>query len=234
MRDDTNIMMDYENEVSKSDRNRRKLNRCLKNTLLNPKYLFAHKKKIFSFLLLLIIAVTVMISYTKDGDDSMILGDSADRITKTEMQDEELLDIEKIVVDISGEVKNPGVVFLDQGSRIYEAIEKAGGLSDDADLTYINQAEVISDGDKIYIPKKNSKEDRSEAEHTELPINNVKININTADIVKLQEINGIGPSTAEKIVNYRRKDPFRKIEDIKNVDGIGEKTFENLKDHICV
>ena len=81
---------------------------------------------------------------------------------------------------------------------------------------------------------RNIGEDGREAEYTELPLNNDKININTADLVKLQEINGVGPSTAEKIINYRQKERFRKIEDIKNVDGIGEKTFEKLKDHICV
>lgn len=234
MRDDTNIMMDHIDEVPENDRNRRRMHRCLKNTLLNRRYLYAHKKMIFSFLVLLIVAVAVIISYSKEGGDSLPSGDSSSEITEIQTQDEESRDIAKIVVDISGAVKNPGVIFLDEGSRIYEAIEKAGGLADGADLTYINQAEIISDGEKIHVPKRNIDEDGREAEYTELPLNNDKININTADLVKLQEINGVGPSTAEKIINYRQKEHFRKIEDIKNVDGIGEKTFEKLKDHICV
>lgn len=176
MRDDTNIMMDHIDEVPENDRNRRRMHRCLKNTLLNRRYLYAHKKMIFSFLVLLIVAVAVIISYSKEGGDSLPSGDSSSEITEIQTQDEESRDIAKIVVDISGAVKNPGVIFLDEGSRIYEAIEKAGGLADGADLTYINQAEIISDGEKIHVPKRNIGEDGREAEYTELPLNNDKIN----------------------------------------------------------
>jgi competence protein ComEA len=135
----------------------------------------------------------------------------------------------EIIVDVDGSVQKPGIVKLPQNSRIYEAIDAAGGLRSTADTSSVNLAAVMTDGEKIYIP------DKSEA--AAIPALKAKslININTADSLTLQKISGRGPSTAEKIIEHRTQyGKFRKIEDIKNVSGIGDKTFEKFKTQICV
>ena len=141
----------------------------------------------------------------------------------------------EVMVHISGAVKNPGIIKLDSSKRVVDALEKAGGATDDADLDRINLAAKLHDEEKIYIPKIG-----------ELPKNEIaplmssgsgantseKININTADSAELQKIPGVGAKTAEKIINYRTQNSFSSIEDIKNVDGIGDKKFESIKDYI--
>lgn len=151
-------------------------------------------------------------------------------------------EITMIVVDISGAVIKPSVVELPEGSRVYEAIEKAGGLSKDADTTILNQAEMLTDGQKVYIPtqqeineiagKGNSAmilPSTMNTKHPEL------ININTASTEMLQQLSGIGPATADKIISYRNENgKFNQIEDIKNVSGIGEKTYDKFKNKITI
>lgn len=146
-----------------------------------------------------------------------------------------------IVIDVSGAVMNPTVIELPEGSRVYEAIEKAGGLTSDADITYINRAEVLSDGQKLYIPTKTELEDTQNNASSPQPLFQSNqlvqslININTADTQTLQQLTGIGPATADKIIAYRNENgKFKSIEDIKNVSGIGDKTFEKFKDQITV
>ena len=133
-------------------------------------------------------------------------------------------------------------------SRIKDAIESAGGLTDSADLSKINLAFIISDGQKIYIPNKNdpsdvktiSSDDGSAIisdNYTETLASSTseKININTATQTQLETIPGIGPSTALKIIDYRiNNQKFNKIDDIKNISGIGEAKFNKIKEYICV
>ena len=142
-----------------------------------------------------------------------------------------------IYVDVDGQVERPGVYELSSGSRVYEAIEKAGGLKSSADTSGINQAEPVKDGQKILIPKKGSDKAASRKTGGSAAKNEGqgKININTADSAELQTIVGIGPVTAEKIIDYRDQNGnFDKIEDIKNVSGIGDKTFEKMANDICI
>lgn len=150
-----------------------------------------------------------------------------------------------IYVDVGGEVNQPSVVELADGSRVTDAIAAAGGLTEKADLTDINRAAFVSDGEKIYIPSQESdpadgvvSADSGGAGNgsgSSGRSSDGKININTADSTQLQELNGVGPATAEKIIDYRKQNGrFQSIEDIKNVSGIGDKTYEKLKDHIRV
>jgi len=146
-----------------------------------------------------------------------------------------------IMVDIAGAVANPAVVELPEGSRIFEAIEKAGGLTKEADLRGTNQAEILTDGQKVYIPTvQELKESQSGAPSLNFTdqsgtSQSKRININTADSETLQQLTGVGPATAEKIINYRNENgKFKSIEDIKNVSGIGDKTFEKFRDKITV
>lgn len=141
-----------------------------------------------------------------------------------------------VFVDISGCVKKPGVYEVSAASRIFEVIELAGGVTPDADTSYINQAEPVSDGLKINVPDRNQTENGMTGETSSaLQDESGKININTADMTRLQDIPGVGPVTAEKIISYRENNGyFRSIDEIKNVSGIGDKTYEKIKDMICV
>ena len=150
----------------------------------------------------------------------------------------------EIIVHITGEVENEGIVKIEKDSRLVDVIEEAGGTTEEADLSKINLAYTVKDGQKIYIP--NIEENLEEEYITEdagdgvLPeennnIKKEKVNINTAKQTELETLNGIGPSTALKIINYRTENgEFKSIEDIKNVPGIGDSKFENIKEDICV
>ena len=138
---------------------------------------------------------------------------------------------QKIYVDISGQVENPGVYIVSDGTRLFEVIEKAGGLLKDAEMNQINRAEIVTDGQKIIIPAKG---EEIAVSGGGTPSGGL-ININTADSTALQEIPGVGPATAEKIIAYRTENGrFATKEDIKNVSGIGDKTYEKMKDKITV
>lgn len=148
---------------------------------------------------------------------------------------------EPIVVDVGGAVKNPQVVELEENSRVADAVSAAGGLKENADTAGINQAAFLTDGQKVYIPAKGenvsgSLLDGPQAGWPESGADNTgKISINRATSEELQTINGIGPATAEKILDYRSTNgAFKSIEELKNVSGIGDKTFEKLKEHITL
>lgn len=125
---------------------------------------------------------------------------------------------QNIKVEIKGEVLNEGVYELENYRTINDLLELAI-LKETADTSSINLNTTLHNGDVIYIPKKDE--------------NNVKISINTSDSKTLEIIPGIGPSTAERIINYRNENGlFQNIEDIKNVKGIGEKKYEKIKEFI--
>ena len=147
----------------------------------------------------------------------------------------------EITVYVSGQVKTPAVVTLDDNGnlRAVDAVNAVGGLTDFADTEMINLAEPLFDGQHIHIPAK-------EIIFQEIPAASSPnksatfaqgdlININTADETELQKIRGVGKVIAGRIVEYRNSNGFfEKIEDIKKVRGIGEKTFEKMKNSITV
>ncbi len=153
--------------------------------------------------------------------------------------EEKTASTDTVYVDVSGCIKTPGVYELPYGSRIFEAIEKAGGFTKHADRALINQAETITDGMKINVPDKRDTEENGSGE-VHVSGNGASdtgelININTAGSEELQQISGIGPVTAEKIIRYREENgAFGSVEDITNVSGIGEKTLEKMKPQITV
>ncbi len=141
----------------------------------------------------------------------------------------------QIYVDIGGQVKNPGVYTVKEGTRVFEVIEKAGGLTEDAFIEQINQAEAVTDGQKIVIPSSEDVQQSLMPQTASGKDSSGLVNINSADSQTLQEIPGVGPATAEKIIAYRTENGrFSSIEDLKNVSGIGDKTFEKMKDKITV
>ena len=140
-----------------------------------------------------------------------------------------------IVVEIKGEVLRPDVYELNEGSIVKELIEAAGGLTSEADISNINRAKEVKNHDLVIIRNIN---DMSNVEEHDNIIeieedNDGVISINDADLSKLKEIPGIGDVKANAIIMYReKKGGFKSIEELKNVDGIGEKTFEKIKDSI--
>ena len=143
-------------------------------------------------------------------------------------------------VDISGEVKLPGVYKVTSETRLFEVIDMAGGLKDDADVNSLNRAEKVSDGQKIIVKAYGDNSDESEGD-SGTPSSSGgnddsgKVNINIADLSTLQTITGIGPSKAQSIIDYREQNGyFTTIEEIMFVSGIGEKTFASIKDQIVV
>lgn len=156
---------------------------------------------------------------------------------------DEKIEEKDIIIHIAGAVQKQGIVKIKEGSRISDVIESAGGITEDADLSKINLAYSVKDGQKIYVPSVNDKEnintiteDLGENIIDNDNINKTsKVNINTASQTELETLNGIGPSTALKIINYRSENGnFKKIDDIKNVPGIGDSKFENIKNDICI
>lgn len=158
---------------------------------------------------------------------------------------ENIIEVEKeyIKIHIAGQVKNTGILELEQGARISDAIQKAGGITELASLDNVNLAYCLEDGQKLYIPSKEEKnieyitEENGEniIEDTKTSSANKTVNLNKADEDALQQIPGIGPSMAQKIIRYRTENgEFKSIEDLKNVSGIGDKKFESMRDYICV
>ena len=142
--------------------------------------------------------------------------------------------VKRIQIYIAGAVTNPGVYELDEGSRIKDALELAGGPSDGADMLRVNLAARLKDEQQIIVPKEGEMVDKQLVEGQNIGSDS-RININTADHAKLMELPGIGQVTANNIIAYRTEHGmFKSIEDIKNVTRIGEKTFERFKELITV
>lgn len=164
-----------------------------------------------------------------------IIFQDIDRKNTMKINNEEMSsDESKIGVYITGAVKNPGVYYLDKNSRVYQLLDICGGILENADISKLNLALKLNDSDKIDVPTK--KEESLEIENSleDIEEEDGKVNINEADIEELKTLNGIGESTAKKIINYREENRFETIEDIMNVPGIGESKFNNIKDDICV
>jgi competence protein ComEA len=138
--------------------------------------------------------------------------------------------VETIWVDVAGAIKNPGVYKLPKGARIISVIEASGGITSDADAEWINKnvnkAEVVSDGYKLYIPGKIAKADSTE----EFGVTGV-ISINSASITQLDELPGIGPATATKIISGR---PYIKLEDLVDRKIIGVNVWTQIKDKVSL
>lgn len=183
-----------------------------------------------------------LLTYEEKKEENLVMGEGTNN-------KEHNSETEKIIVHITGEVKNAGVIELEKGKRIIDAVNMAGGFTEEADAEKINLAYELADGVKIYIPNKSEIETTDAKEYITKSSgdnvimeeskmeqnNNSLININQASQTELETLPGIGPSTALKIVSYREENGnFSSIEDIKNVQGIGDAKFENIKELICI
>ena len=150
-------------------------------------------------------------------------------------QKEEAVEQDLITVDVKGAVKSPGIYDLPVGSRINDAIQKGGGLTDNADSKSINLAQRISDEALVYVPTKEeatSQEAQSNASSTK---ENKKVNLNKASLEELKQVKGLGAKRAQDIIDHRESNgKFKSVDDLKKVSGIGAKTIEKLKEYVTV
>ncbi len=170
----------------------------------------------------------VTISKTESKPESK----SKEKQSRDDNKDEKLY-----CVHVAGSVINPGVYRLKEGSRVIDAVNVAGGGSESADTGALNLAAKVFDGQKIYVPKKGEAPPPGEVLQgigTGLETGG-KINLNTATLEQLDSLPGVGQVTAAKIIEYRNKHgSFKRVDELKEIDGIGSKKFDQVKDRICV
>ncbi len=148
----------------------------------------------------------------------------------------------EVYVDVDGAVVRPGVYRLKDGARVSQAIDAAGGLTAEADVTGLNRASKITDGQKIYVPTVGEQQAAaavggadSAAVASGAGSSSGLVNINTASAAELQTLSGIGPSMAQSIIDERTQNgAFVSVDDLMRVSGIGEKKLAKIKDCICV
>ncbi|QUH26748.1 helix-hairpin-helix domain-containing protein [Serpentinicella alkaliphila] len=191
------------------------------------------KQVIIMFLVIIVISVFIK-GYLNEKKKIYILSTAVNQEIKKDVNDLESKSIAKqtIFVHIEGSVKNPGLYELDADSRMNDVVHAAGGLMDNADRKRINLAKRLVDEDFIYILAIGEELEDIESS---VSSNNSKgsININSASKQELESLVGIGPALADRIINYRNeKGKFNSIEELKNVNGIGEKKFNDIKGSI--
>lgn len=152
----------------------------------------------------------------------------------------------RVMVDVKGAVKKPGVYEVKNGMRVVDVIEMAGGMNQSADRKNINMALQLSDQQVVYVPIKGEVKDSNITSNvsnanqqattsTSSSGSSTVVNINSATKEELLTLNGVGDKKADQIINYRdEQGNFKSIEDLKNVQGIGDKIFEGLKDSVTV
>lgn len=199
---------------------------------INKKFVFSdisrwikeNKKSFYKIVLILIVLMCALVVKINNADAKEIAAE--DKTSKAQTG---------WYVDISGGVKSPGIYEVDSETRLFDVIKLAGGLADDADIDQINQAEFIKDGQKIIIPTKNENEaEGSSLDKGSSSNSDGTVNINSASKDELKTIAGVGDVIAERIIDYRKGSRFNSIEDIKNVKGIGDATYEKMKDSITI
>lgn len=217
-----------------------------------------NKKKIFVFAIILLICPTILLVKdklnSKDDiyvltEESTVSDENKNNDKKEKIEDEkENISNKEITVYVSGEVNKSGVVTLKEGDRLAVAVEKLGGTTKKADLNNINLSIRVKDEEHYIIPKigeakqedlkdvNNTKDiENAEIKNENTAKDSSKININTATLEELDKLPGVGEATANKIISHREENgQFKTIEDIKNVNGIGDKKFEKMKELICV
>lgn len=136
-----------------------------------------------------------------------------------------------IIIDVKGAVNKEGVYEMKEGDRVKDAVQKAGGFLSEVDMKKVNLAQIVQDQMLLYIPSKNESEQGMFTSSKE----DGKIRINTAAKEQLEKITGVGSRKAESILKYREEHgPFQKIEDLLEIDGIGAKSLEKIKDQIII
>ena len=161
---------------------------------------------------------------------------SKDLSTEKEVK-EEPVEQDLITVDVKGAVKSPGIYDLPMGSRVNDAVQKAGGLTEQADSKSLNLAQKVSDEALVYVPTK-GEESASEKTGSGAPSSTSKekkLNLNKASLEELKQVKGLGGKRAQDIIDHREANgKFKSVDELKKVSGIGAKTIEKLKDYVTV
>ena len=161
---------------------------------------------------------------------------SKDSSTEKEVK-EEPLEQDLITVDVKGAVKSPGIYDLPVGSRVNDAVQKAGGLTEQADSKSLNLAQKVSDEALVYVPTKGEEvaSQQTASETASLTSKDKKVNLNKASLKELKQVKGLGGKRAQDIIDHREANgKFKSVDELKKVSGIGAKTIEKLKDYVTV
>ena len=161
---------------------------------------------------------------------------SSEKEVKKE-EKEESLEQDQITVDVKGAVKSPGIYDLPVGSRVHDAVQKAGGLTEQADSKSLNLAQKVSDEALVYVPSKGEEvaSQQTASETTPSTSKEKKVNLNKASLEELKQVKGLGGKRAQDIIDHREANgKFKSVDELKKVSGIGAKTIEKLKDYVTV
>ena len=199
------------------------------------------KKYIFKFVGVLLGTLIVMCLcscgkstayYIEEGSAASEMPENEQETTAS--KETEISDVRMLYVYICGQVQNPGVYTLPEGSRVYDVITLAGGFTEIAATDYWNQARLLKDGEMIYVPSKEEvKNHPVDGGGSSKASDSDKVNINTASKEELMTLPGIGETRASAILAYRQKNgPFSSIEELKEVEGIKEAVFAKIKVYI--
>jgi len=222
--------------------------------MLENKYV---RYAIVAIILIIGIVSAVAITNKLNNDDAVVWTDENANVSNENKDvdnkdvNSKELDNKEIYVHITGAVKTPGVYKFKGDKKVFDAIKAAGGTAVKADVDQINLVENLVDGEKIVVPyigevsetndinKKDVANNTKVTTHTSKskPTNTLhsgsKVNINRASLAELDALPGVGPSTAQKIIDYRKSNgPFKSYEDVLNVSGIGPKKLEAMKDYL--
>ena len=162
---------------------------------------------------------------------------SKDSSAEKEVTKEELVEQDLITVDVKGAVKSPGIYDLPVGSRVNDAVQKAGGLTEQADSKSLNLAQKVSDEALVYVPIKGEEAaSQQTGSGTDSSTSKAKkVNLNKASLEELKQVKGLGGKRAQDIIDHRESNgKFKSVDELKKVSGIGAKTIEKLKDYVTV
>ena len=162
---------------------------------------------------------------------------SKDSVFENEVKKEEPVEQDLITVDVKGAVKAPGIYDLPVGSRVNDAVQKAGGLTEQADSKSLNLAQKVSDEALVYVPTKGEEaaSQQTASGTASSTSKEKKINLNKASLEELKQVKGLGGKRAQDIIDHRESNgKFKSVDELKKVSGIGAKTIEKLKDYVTV
>lgn len=191
-------------------------------------------------ILAIIIIIYLSILYFSGKGEKELVKNNTESIYVEEDDEETSKDVvvnnkKKLVVEIKGQVNNPNIYYLDDGSIINDLINEAGGLTNNASINNINRAELLTDHICVFIPSIDEKSNNETISNSTNSLKSDKININTATAEELDKLPGVGPAKAEDIISYRESNgKFKNVDELKNVKGIGESSFEKMKEKITI
>lgn len=196
------------------------------------------KKIIGSVIILFILGVFIAVGYALNKPKSHKFNEDDIFVESSSVQSQEKADSKQVTVCIKGEIASPGVYTLKAGSIVEDLIKKAGGYTEEANKdSKLNLARKLKDEDYIYVEKK---QEPGAAMASSVPSgaassSDGKININSAGLAELDKIPGIGPVTAQKIIDYREKHgSFNSVDDLKKIGGMGDKTIDKFRDMVDI